>query len=183
MLSDLIQVNISRENSPLPVSVILTKHQETALYGGLCEVHHIRIRRRRLWKDGCDELRREFDYKKPITVKFIGEPGADGGGPKREFFGRLITQMGEQYSIFEGSSPNCILKHNPLAIQSHEYHLLGKMISLSVLNGGPAPRFLARPVLDYLFTGNASTVNAAISDIVDPDVRGKVLKVCNHSTH
>ena len=51
----------------------------------LMNTYRIRVRRRKLWDDSCEELHRDFDVKKHFRVKFVGEKGADGGGPRRVF--------------------------------------------------------------------------------------------------
>lgn len=98
------------------------------------------VRRRKLWDDGCEELRRNFDVRKHLKVKFIGEKGEDRGGPKRDFFFQIMEAMGNQHMRPKGS---CTPKHNLMALQSKQFYLIGKIIALSVLNGGPAPKFFS----------------------------------------
>jgi hypothetical protein len=62
------------------------KHKEENMHLDLMKTYCVCVRRRRLWKDGCEELRRDVDVKRHLRVKFIGEKGADGGGSRREFF-------------------------------------------------------------------------------------------------
>ena len=70
----------------LSIDALLMEHKEKNMHHDLMKSYCIRIRRQRLWEDGCEELRRDFDVKRHLRVKFIGEQGADGGGPRREFF-------------------------------------------------------------------------------------------------
>lgn len=68
------------------VNDLLQQHYKSQMYSDELNTYRIRVRRRKLWEDGCEELSRDFDVKKHLRVKFIGEKGADGGGPRREFF-------------------------------------------------------------------------------------------------
>ena len=56
------------------------------MYSNQMDTYCIRIRRQKLWEDGCEELGRDFDVKRHLRVNFIGEKGADGGGPIRVSF-------------------------------------------------------------------------------------------------
>lgn len=53
---------------------------------------------------------------------------------------------------------------------------VGRMIALSILNGGPGPTFLSPAVVDYLF-GGISTVKAQIEDVPDMLTREKLRQV------
>lgn len=63
------------------------------MYSDELNTYRIRVHRRKLWEDGCEELSRDFDVKKHLRAKFISEKGADGDGPRREFFFRMIGEM------------------------------------------------------------------------------------------
>ena len=55
--------------------------------------------------------------------------------------------------------------------------MVGKMIALSILHGGPGPVFFARSVIDYMFGGIAN-VSARIQDIPDLQIQSLIQKVC-----
>ena len=44
-----------------------------------------------------------------IRVKFIGESGVDGGGPRREFYGLLVEAVCSTSGLLEGSDGNTIV--------------------------------------------------------------------------
>lgn len=145
------------------------------MYPYQLNAYRIRVRRRKLWEDGCEEISRDFDVKKHLRVKFIGERGADGGGPRRELFFRMIEEMGKQNILFEGPDECRTLKHNLLALRQ-KFYLVGKIIALSVLNGGPAPKFFPKHIKEYLIYGRilGDKVNAA--QIPEEVIKEHVLK-------
>ena len=67
-------------------------------------------------------------------------------------------------------------QHNSLAVHNGEFYLIGLIIVLSLTQGGPAPTFFAKSVVDYLFHG-ASSVTPCISDIPDQSVQEKISEV------
>ena len=76
-----------------------------------------------------------------------------------------MEAMGNQHMLLEGPKGSCTPKHNLMALQSKQFYLIGKIIALSVLNGGPAPKFFSQPILDYLLYGhvNGTRANALCS--------------------
>ena len=58
-------------------------------------------------------LSRDFDVRKRLQIKFIGEKQADGGGPRREFFFCMIEEMTK---LFEGPDGCRTPTHNLLAL-------------------------------------------------------------------
>ena len=48
---------------------------------------YLQVNRTQIIQDALNELSREdVNYRKPLKVKFVGEPGIDEGGVKKEFF-------------------------------------------------------------------------------------------------
>ena len=58
--------------------------------------------------------------------------------------------------------------------------MVGKIIALSVLHGGPGPIFFASVVVDYLFGGMAA-VHPTVDEVPDDIVRSKIRKVVVYS--
>lgn len=120
--------------------------------------------------------------KKHLRVKFVGERGADGGGPRREFFFRMVEEMGKQIMLFEGPDGCRTLKHNLLALRQNHFYLIGKIVALSILNGGPAPKFFPKHIKEYLIYGSilGDKINAA--KIPEEDVREHVIKIADQES-
>lgn len=49
-----------------------------------------------------------------------------------------------------------------------EYFLAGQMISLSVVHGGPVPKFLSRDLIDHIYKPD---FNVTFADIIDDQIR------------
>ena len=135
------------------VNDLLQQHYKSQMYSDELNTYRIRVRRRKLWEDGCEELSCDFDVKKHLRVKFINEKGADGGGPRHEFFFRMIGEMAKQNILFEGPDGCRTPTHNLLALRQNKFFLMGKIVALSILNGGPAPKFFLSIYKNIFFMG------------------------------
>ncbi len=54
---------------------------------------------------------------------------------------------------------------------------VGKIVALSVINGGPGPIFFAPAIIDYLF-GGITAVKTDIHDVPNASLQRKIKKVC-----
>lgn len=68
-------------------------------------------------EDTIFALRRGFDEKKHIRVRFVGEPAVDEGGPRREFFMLLMNAIANSGSLLQGPPNRRVLRHNTSAFQ------------------------------------------------------------------
>ena len=84
-----------------------------------------------------------FDERQHVMVTFLGKSAVDGGGPRREFFMLLMNVINENHYLLDGPSTKRILCHNTTALQEELYLFMGKMISLSLIHGGPGPSFFS----------------------------------------
>lgn len=48
-------------------------------------------------------------------MQFLGEPGENGGGPKREFWALLSKEI--QCSVFDGVGSRRVLMHDGIGLQ------------------------------------------------------------------
>ena len=104
------------------------------LYSNSTNALCITVRRGSILDDTIFSLRPGFDEKKHIKVRFlgkldecmlvivatlffVGEPGIDEGGPKREFFMLLLNAISNNSSLLEGSPTRRVLRHNTSAFQ------------------------------------------------------------------
>lgn len=66
------------------------------LFSGEISNFNLAIRRDHIIEDALNVLTQKSQktsFKKKLRVKFIGEPGVDEGGVKKEFFQVLIKQL------------------------------------------------------------------------------------------
>lgn len=128
--------------------------------------------------------KREFDFKSPVRVAFEGEPAVDGGGPKREYFTLLLQALLSPSSpirLFEGRDSFILPMHNMDAIRAGMFKVAGRMITTSVINGGPGFPYLPYVLYKYLTAPNGEIDNVLTEitkdDVVDWNILQAIEKV------
>ena len=109
-------------------------------------------------------------------MTFVSEAAVDEGGPTREFLRLALADVPHNYFLFDGCLDRHVARHNIVELQGNSYFLVGHLIALSLMHGGPAPQFFARAVAEYLLNVNPLTVT--IEDIPDQGVQENLLHVC-----
>ena len=61
-------------------------------------------------------------------------------------------------------------------MEDDEYFHIGRMIAVSIVHGGPGPRFFSPHFFQYL-TGEVKAIGAPIEDIPDDEVKKALLEV------
>ena len=139
---------------------------------GLC----IAVRRRHLWKDSKLVLARSSnDYSMGMQVTFVSEAAVDEGGPRRENFRLVLSELARNNALFDGDCDRRVLRHNLIELGSNSFLIAGRIMALSLVYGGPAPHFLARAVAEYILAIRPYSVS--VDDIPDSTVRQDVIKV------
>ena len=130
----------------------------------------LNIRRSKMWQDASRAFSSStFTCSRGIRVKFIGEMGVDGGGPRREFYRLLVQAICTTSGLLEGSDGNKIPSHNWAALKARKFVLLGLMAGMSMVDGGPGLPVFAASVFHYIATN--SIVAGCVEDVPDPVVR------------
>jgi len=142
---------------------IIEEHRNKYLDRDKDNTYRITVRRNEIWKDAIQSFKRSFNESKHLRFTFLGEPAVDDGGPKREFFMLFMNSLNSQESLFEGPLDKRVLRHNTSSLDKHVYMIVGKIIALSVIHGGPGPVFLAESVVNYIFRGG-NPFNVHIED-------------------
>lgn len=75
----------------------------------------------------------------PLSIIFVGEPTADQGGPKSEFFRLALLSSIADPSLFRGHGSSKVLVHNTTTLLQQHYKFVGFLISMSIVQGGPGP--------------------------------------------
>lgn len=159
---------------------IVNEHRRKYLDSDRHNTYRITVRRNEIWKDAIQSLKRSFNESKHLRFTFLGEPAVDDGGPKREFFMLFMNSLNSQESLFEGPLDRRVLRHNTSALDKDVYKIVGKIIALSVIHGGPGPTFLSKSVLNYIFR-EGKLFDVYIEDIPDETVQALLEKVCRFS--
>lgn len=162
---------------------VLSQHvKELDLHDGLDDPHQlVTVRRRHIW----DDIKRCFQkpYTKhtlPLKVIFVGEPAADQGGPRREFFRLALAASIGDPTLFSGSASKRVPVHNTSALLEKHYLFVGYLISMSIVQGGPGPACFAGLVYDYLAYGLESQ-EISIDDLPSDSTREllqEVIELC-----
>ena len=63
----------------------------------------------------------------------------------------FMNSLNSQESVFEGPLDKSLLQHNTIALDKDVYKIVGKIITLSFVHGGPGPTFLADAIIYYIF--------------------------------
>ena len=105
---------------------------------------------------------------------FVGERGCDAGGPRREFF-RLVLSEIFSSSLFLGW-PNRVIPTNFYTGAVDHYYIAGKIIATSILQGGQSPHCFSPPVADYLIYGEIKS-EPSIEDIPHIEIQESLLQV------
>ena len=155
--------------------MLLLEHRESLLNSDDSDIRRITVRRKHIFRDTIQTLRHSpWNPSQHLKVTFIGEPGVDDGGPTREFFRLLLTDIGRQEMLFEGPDGKCLPRHNSLATSDKLFFYIGQIMALSMLNFGPCVQWLAPTIVHYMLGDNSSYF---LDDIPDKDVLDKVMRV------
>ena len=133
------------------------------------------IRRKFILQDAIYHMKHSYTHSKYLRVTFLGEPAVDKGGPIREFFQHLLKNISTNNSIFCGPEDKRCILHNLVELDKRTYYYIGMLLSLSIVYGGPAPKFLAPTLANYIAFGDSA--KASISDIPEIDVKEKLMAV------
>ena len=147
--------------------------------------NRLTISRNSIFEDSLAYFKtRKFDYTARIKVTFEGEPAVDGGGVVREFFTILTRQLLSSSShvrLFEGRHSHFLPLHNTDALRSNLFKVAARMVTASIIHGGPG--FPVFPRVVYLYFQNPDPYDLIESitkeDVVDIDVVMALDKVEN----
>ncbi|PFX11130.1 hypothetical protein AWC38_SpisGene25360 [Stylophora pistillata] len=133
----------------------ILKDEITKVMGGwpTIQVTRVSLRRKFLWEDFKSARQKKIQPTSVVKVVFVGEPCVDDGGPKRELFTELLSMMQTKY--FDSGYPTT----SGVALASNDFKLCGEIMGMSILQGGPAPNFLAPPMANYILGKELSPID------------------------
>ncbi|CAH0547674.1 unnamed protein product [Brassicogethes aeneus] len=122
--------------------------------------------------------RKSFNPFNKISCKFSdiegrSEEAVDLGGPSREVF-RLVIEYLQNSRLFFGDKKKSIQLDQESMEKGH-YLGAGRLISLSLIHGGPVPHFFTESLFSLLTSGPADNVPNV--DDLEEDIKKKVLKL------
>lgn len=133
------------------------------------------IVRRHLLRTAIEQLEEAEtgDWKKKITVTFVGEEGIDTGGLYREFYSLLVKKS----PVFE----NKTFSLNSTLLQNNQYKLMGKITAHAICMGHPGPKNLHEAVVSYVLTENMQVENIPTETISNAEVLSAIEQVKHHT--
>lgn len=135
------------------------------------------MRRKHVLQDTFRQMQQpNFNLDLKFNVRFIGEAGEDGGGPRREFFRLVLSAIASGGRLFCGPEGHRTPVRNALARQNGEFRMAGSLMALSVVQGGPTPSFLSDTMVQYL-SGNKKYMQASIDQVPDAEIQEKLRMV------
>ena len=86
-----------------------------------------------------------------ISVRFVGEAGADMGGPLRELFTLTMRRFPDIPALILGKAGNVFLKMIPESFRKGDYYLLGQLVGMSIIKIGRGPECFSESFLKALY--------------------------------
>lgn len=117
------------------------------------------------------------DYKKELTIKFIGEEGVDAGGVQKEWFQLLVREIFDpKFGMFIVNSETRTHWFNMSSNDFHEFELIGKVLGLAVYNGVILDIHLPSVTYKKLMGGKADISDLASIDMLHARSLNELLK-------
>ncbi|KAK3107115.1 hypothetical protein FSP39_007522, partial [Pinctada imbricata] len=145
------------------------------------EITEILVQRGRVLSSTLRVMSRpSFKLTSPMKCVFSGESGDDLGGPSREYFRELMKEI--EVDILQGSESDCkFFQHDIKKIEEKHYETAGKLISYSILHGGPSLQVFNYHLVHLMFDQNINLSDFPLNHL-DFDLKEKLLEIRNAST-
>lgn len=123
--------------------------------------------------------RKSFKPENRISVLFTDEEAIDDGGPSREFWRLLLIHL-KNSNLFSGTEESKNVSLNNNALNDNLYFEAGRIIALSLIQGGPGPGFFSSYLFNYLI--DPIKTKGDIQDITDDEIRKSIESIMNSTT-
>ncbi|XP_041102640.1 G2/M phase-specific E3 ubiquitin-protein ligase-like [Polyodon spathula] len=143
------------EKLSLKVENKLDKFRDT-VYAYGCGRSKFNTDRRNVWDGAIPGFRRKiYRSTSKISVTFMdlvgkSEDAVDQGGPTRESL-NLTMQCLKNNKLFESSDNSKNLTCDSQAMREDEYFLAGRVMGVSLVHGGPAPKFVSKKDFNLVY--------------------------------
>lgn len=85
-------------------------------------------------------------------MRFVGEPAVDDGGPRREFLTLSLRALRDS-PLLIGNIDQKVFNYSTQANVNRAFFQAGKLVAISLLQGGPSPSYLSKATAHYLIHG------------------------------
>ena len=173
-----LQTSGTEPSSSIPVKTILG-NLASALNDK--EISKFNISRNHLWecaKRGFN--RKSFSPTYKMLVKFTDDIGnsegaVDLGRPKRELLTLLLHYL-QNSSMFIGDDSNKFMTSNTQRVNDSDYFLAGRIIAVSLVHGGPAPKFYSPILFDALYK-DPRNILVKVDDVPDRNTQSILMEL------
>ena len=121
----------------------------------------------------------DYGEKRPMSVQM--GIAIDAGGPKKQFFQDIIDTVieGTDVKLFEGYAGKLVPVSSSMTLMSNILEIFGRIITHSIVEGGPAFPYLAPPIYWYLITQSVEKAMqyATVLDAVSAGIKYVIDKV------
>ena len=102
----------------------------------------------------------------------------DGGGPRKEYFRLLCQSIKDQSGVFFVNNDIVNFRPNVSLFHERRFHLVGLMVSTSILHGGLAFPFFPKVIYDYMARDHIP-VDCSVSDVANASTLKIIYLVSN----
>ena len=124
---------------------------------------------------------KDFDASMPITVRYKGQSGVDSGGFMRQALTTVFKMLANNevpgIRLFTGPPSRVTALYRSDNLLTNIFETIGKMVSHSLVQGGPWFPYLAHAVLWYVATGD---LKEGIQCSPYQAVTGKIYRLKQH---
>ena len=106
-----------------------------------------------------------------IKIQFVEEPAVEQGGPRKEFFSLVHSQVSNS-GMFIGKENRKCFNHDILALQQRSFYIYGQLCYIAVMQGSPC--FFAPSVEDHIVYGKIEKVETCIEDVLNQKVKQRL---------
>ncbi|XP_046853882.1 uncharacterized protein LOC124447016 isoform X2 [Xenia sp. Carnegie-2017] len=140
------------ESRPLKIDVKKLLQQHSIICMKSNSPNEIIVRRSKLLATAFVAMKsKRFDCYEDLIIQFSGEDAIDAGVPRREFFRLARQEIVQSSGLFEGyNGCNLIFTHNVKLLQEKQYWLAGRLVGISLMQGGPGFGCLNSTVYDLM---------------------------------
>ena len=89
---------------------------------------------------------KKADMDRPIYIVYEDMPAVDAGGPKRQFFTDVLTDLRDNHALFEGPKNKLMPVYSTGTFAAGLFKVLGKVIVHSILQEGPGFPFFSTSI-------------------------------------
>jgi len=89
----------------------------------------------------------------------------------------LVKSISQESGVFEGRPDNLVFTHSTKLLASNTYYDMGKLLAMTLTQGGPGMQAMAQPLYEYWTEIPVTEAQLSADLIADPDMKETVHQV------